>query len=123
MHKIMYIVLLLISALSVGQKNNNEISKSDDFKNLMNLYKIANQEKYNIDYYSIQIYNGNYKKSDSLFKFSKDYFISDSIYLFYETPNYKVQLGKFWEKIEAQKKLKEVQKKFKSAFILKPKSN
>ena len=121
MHKIMYIILLLISTLSFGQEINNEISKSEDFKKLLNLYKIANQEKYNVDYYSIQIYNGNYKEADSLFKFSKSFFISDSIYLFYETPNYKVQVGKFWDKLKAQKKLKEIQKKFKSAFILKPK--
>ena len=121
MHKIMYIILLLISTLSFGQEINYEISKSENFKKLLNLYKIANQEKYNVDYYSIQIYNGNYKEADSLFKFSKDFFVSDSIYLFYETPNYKVQVGKFWDKLKAQKKLKEIQKKFKSAFILKPK--
>ena len=121
MHKIMYIILLLISTLSFGQEINNEISKSENFKKLLNLYKTANQEKYNVDYYSIQIYNGNYKEADSLFKFSKGFFISDSIYLFYETPNYKVQVGKFWDKLKAQKKLKEIQKKFKSAFILKPK--
>ena len=121
MHRIMYIILLLISTLSFAQEINNEISKSENFEKLLILYKIANQEKYNIDYYSIQIYNGNYKKADSLFKFSKDFFISDSIFLFYETPNYKVQVGKFWDKLKAQKKLKEIQKKFKSAFILKPK--
>ena len=107
----MYIILLLISTLSFGQEINNEISKSENFKKLLNLYKIANQEKYNVDYYSIQIYNGNYKEADSLFKFSKGFFISDSIYLFYETPNYKVQVGKFWDKLKAQKKLKEIQKK------------
>ena len=121
MYKIMYIILLLISTLSFSQKINNEVSKSENFKKLLNLYKIANKEKYNADYYSLQIYNGNYKEADSIFKFSKNFFISDSVYLFYETPNYKVQLGKFWDKLKAQKKLKEIQKKFKSAFILKPK--
>ena len=117
----MYIILLLISTLSFSQKINNEVSKSENFKKLLNLYKIANKEKYNADYYSLQIYNGNYKEADSIYKFSKNFFISDSVYLFYETPNYKVQLGKFWDKLKAQKKLKEIQKKFKSAFILKPK--
>ena len=121
MHKIMYIILLLISTLSFSQKIDNEVSKSENFKKLLNLYKIANKEKYNADYYSLQIYNGNYKEADSIYKFSKNFFISDSVYLFYETPNYKVQLGKFWDKLKAQKKLKEIQKKFKSAFILKPK--
>ena len=121
MHKIMYMILLLISTLSFCQETDIEISKSEVFKNLLNLHKIASEEKHNIDYYSVQIYNGNYKDADSIYNFCKNVFVSDSIFLFYETPNYKVQVGKFWDKLKAQKKLKEIQKKFKSAFILKPK--
>ena len=121
MHKIMYTILLLISTLSFCQETDIEISKSEVFKNLLNLHKIASEEKHNIDYYSVQIYNGNYKDADSIYNFCQNVFVSDSIFLFYETPNYKVQVGKFWDKLKAQKKLKEIQKKFKSAFILKPK--
>ena len=121
MHKIMYMILLLISTLSFCQETEIEISKSEVFKNLLNLHKIASEEKHNIDYYSVQIYNGNYKDADSIYNFCQNVFVSDSIFLFYETPNYKVQVGKFWDKLKAQKKLKEIQKKFKSAFILKPK--
>ena len=43
-----------------------------------------------------------------------------SIFFFFETPNYKVHVGKFKSKIEAQKRLRNVSKDFKSAFILKP---
>ena len=121
MHKIMYTILLLISTLSFCQETDIEISKSEVFKNLLNLHKIASEEKHNIDYYSVQIYNGNYKDADSIYNFCQNVFVSDSIFLFYETPNYKVQVGKFWDKLKAQKKLKEIQRKFKSAFILKPK--
>ena len=121
MHKIMYTILLLISTLAFCQENDVEISKGKVFENLMNLHKIASKEKHNIDYYSIQVYNGNYKDADSLFQYSKKLFSTDSIFLFYETPNYKVQVGKFWDKLKAQKKLRQIQKKFKSAFILKPK--
>ena len=121
MHKIMYTILLLISTLSFCQETDIEISKSEVFKNLLNLHKNASEEKHNIDYYSVQIYNGNYKDADSIYNFCQNVFVSDSIFLFYETPNYKVQVGKFWDKMKAQKKLKDIQKKFKSAFILKPK--
>ena len=121
MHKIMYTILLLISTLSFCQETDVEISKSEVFKNLLNLHKISSEEKHSIDYYSIQIYNGNYKDADSIYNFCQNVFVSDSIFLFYETPNYKVQVGKFWDKLKAQKKLKEIQGKFKSAFILKPK--
>ena len=121
MHRIMYTILLLISTLGFCQEDDIEISKSKVFKSLLNLHKIASEEKHNIDYYSVQIFSGNYKDADSIYKFSHDLFVSDSIFLFYETPNYKVQVGKIWEKLKAQKKLQEIQKKFKSAFLLKPK--
>ena len=121
MHKVMYTILLLISTLGFCQEAEIEIGGSEVFNKLLNLHKIASEEKHSIDYYSVQIYNGNYKDADSIYNFSQKLFISDSIFIFYETPNYKVQVGKFWDKMKAQKKLKEIQKKFKSAFILKPK--
>lgn len=123
MYKIMYTILMLISTLSFCQESDIEISKSKVFKDLLNIHKIASEEKHNIDYYSVQIYNGNYKDADSLFQHTKELFTTDSIFLFYETPNYKVQVGKFWDKLKAQKKLKQIQKNFKSAFILKPKGS
>ena len=52
--------------------------------------------------------------------FVKDNYLKDSIYFFFETPNYKVQVGKFQSKIDAQKKLRLVIKDFRAAFILKP---
>ena len=121
MHKIMYTILLLISTLGFCQEAEIEMSSNEVFNKLLNLHKIASEEKHSIDYYSVQIYNGNYKDADSIYNFSQKLFISDSIFIFYETPNYKVQVGKFWDKMKAQKKLREIQKKFKSAFILKPK--
>ena len=123
MHKIMYRILLLISTLTFCQENEVEISQSEVFKKLLNLHKSASIEKHNTDYYSIQIYNGNYKDADSLFKYTKELFASDSVFLFYETPNYKVQIGKFWDKLKAQNKLRQIQKSFKSAFILRPKGS
>ncbi len=121
MHKVMYTILLLISTLGFCQEAEIEMGSSEVFNKLLNLHKIASKEKHNIDYYSVQIYNGNYKDADSIYNFSQKLFMSDSIFIFYETPNYKVQVGKFWDKMKAQKKLREIQKKFKSAFILKPK--
>ena len=69
MHKVMYTILLLISTLSFCQETDIEISKSEVFKNLLNLHNIASEEKHNIDYYSVQIYNGNYKDADSIYNF------------------------------------------------------
>ena len=38
----------------------------------------------------------------------------------YETPNYKIWVGNFYNQLEADKKLIEIRKKFRSAFIFRP---
>ena len=103
-----------------SQNLNQKINENPKFLKLIELSKIANNEYFRSSYFSIQVYSGTYKEADSIMNFVKDKYISDSIYFFFETPNYKVQLGKYKSKIEAQKSLREVSKVFKSAFILKP---
>tara|TARA_B100000989_G_scaffold240606_1_gene187486 strand:- start:332 stop:727 length:396 start_codon:yes stop_codon:yes gene_type:complete len=103
-----------------SQNLNQKINDNSKFLKLIELSKIANNEYFRSSYFSIQVYSGTYKEADSIMNFVKDKYINDSIYFFFETPNYKVQLGKYKSKIEAQKSLREVSKVFKSAFILKP---
>ena len=86
----------------------------------MDLSKNANNEYFNSNYFSIQVYSGVFKEADSILNFVNDKYLNDSIFFFFETPNYKVQVGKFKSKIEAQKKLRSVIKDFRAAFILKP---
>ena len=38
----------------------------------------------------------------------------------YETPNYKVWVGNYYTQLEADKRLIEIRKKFRSAFIFRP---
>ena len=103
-----------------SQNLNQKINENPKFLKLIELSKIANNEYFRSSYFSIQVDSGTYKEADSIMNFVKDKYINDSIYFFFETPNYKVQLGKYKSKIEAQKSLREVSKVFKSAFILKP---
>jgi hypothetical protein len=90
------------------------------FKKLLDLSKESNNEYFNSNYFSIQVYSGSYKKADSILNFVRNNYLNDSIFFFFETPNYKVQVGKFQSKIDAQKKLRLVIKDFRAAFILKP---
>ena len=70
----------------------------------------------------VEEFNNDDDDDDNEDNFVKEKYTNDSIYFFFETPNYKVHLGKYKSKIEAQKSLREVSKVFKSAFILKPNS-
>ena len=117
-----YLILLffLISLQSFSQNLSSKINEDEKFIKLLKLSKEANSEYFKSNFFSIQVYSGQYKQADSVLKFVNEKYLNDSIFFFFETPNYKVQVGKFKSKIEAQKKLRLVIKDFKAAFILKP---
>ena len=116
----LYVIFLAISCTVFSQDFNSKINENPKFKKLLELSKKANNEYFKSNYFSIQVFSGNYKNADSILNFVKDEYLNDSIFFFFETPNYKVHVGKFKSKIEAQKRLRNVLKDFKSAFILKP---
>ena len=117
-----YLIMLffLISLQSFSQNLSSKINEDEKFIKLLKLSKEANSEYFKSSFFSIQVYSGQYKQADSILKFVNEKYLNDSIFFFFETPNYKVQVGKFKSKIEAQKKLRSVIKDFKAAFILKP---
>jgi hypothetical protein len=86
----------------------------------MKLKKEVNQEDFTSGQYTIQVYNGTYENGTELMKMliSENEF-KDIIFSF-ETPYYKIRIGKYVSKIKAIKELKKIKKKIPSAFILKP---
>ena len=110
------LIFLIINIIIFSQKINDDT----DFKRLLVLSKEANNEYFKSNYYSIQVFSGKYDEADSIYNFLKEKYKNDSIYLFFETPNYKVHIGRFKNIVKVQKKLRIIIKDFNAAFILKP---
>lgn len=93
-----------------------QINQSDAIKQLIEIKKeIAQNERT----FQIQIYSGKiYEANDEITKASES--ISLPITLVFETPNYKVRIGKFRYRIQAEKALQEIKKEYPSAFIISP---
>ncbi|WP_224485052.1 SPOR domain-containing protein [Robertkochia aurantiaca] len=70
--------------------------------------------------YRIQIYNGTLKDAQEALKEFRKAFEDLPSDITFETPNYKVRVGKFRNRLEADRYLLEVKKEFPSAFLLKP---
>ncbi|WP_228852646.1 SPOR domain-containing protein [Aegicerativicinus sediminis] len=73
--------------------------------------------------YRIQIFSGDRsgaEKSRSEFQSSYGQFPSN---ITFETPNYKIWVGNFRTRLEADRALLDIKKKFPSAFIFRPKKN
>ena len=113
-------IIFLISISSFSQNGKIRLNQDPKLTELMKLKKEVNQEDFTSGQYTIQVYNGTYENGTELMKMliSENEF-KDIIFSF-ETPYYKIRIGKYVSKIKAIKELKKIKKKFPSAFILKP---
>ena len=121
--KFFFLLFLFFSWQSFSQNFTTKVNDKVEFKKLLDFSEKANSEYFSSNYFSIQVFSGVYKEADSVLNIIKNNYLNDSIFFFFETPNYKVQIGKFQSKVEAQKKLRSIIKEFKAAFILKPNNN
>ncbi len=72
------------------------------------------------DRYKIQLYYGNLNKANDIMRSSKESFPQWDSSIQWETPNYKVWMGNYRTRLEADRVLKEVHSVFPNAFIFKP---
>ena len=113
-------MLISKSSTVFAQSKNLDIEVSDEVEKLISLKISINKNKYQKNYYAIQLYNGNYKRAKEIMLEFKKKFPEWESRLSFDTPNYKVRVGNFKEFIEASKKLDFIRKMYPSAFLLKP---
>ena len=70
--------------------------------------------------YRVQLYNGNNAQAQKVIKKAKATFPQWETDLKWETPDFKVWIGNFRNKLETDRALKEIKKEFVGAFSFKP---
>lgn len=90
---------------------------------LMELKTRLQKENKLTDGYTIQLFYGNLNKANTTINEYRNKYNSWPASIEYETPNYKVWVGNFYSRLEADRALIEVRTSFPSAFILKPGKN
>lgn len=118
-------ILLLFPMLALTQNINAQdqnitLNQDPKFEQLLNDKRKINTSISTNDTYKIQIFSG---KSDeakkTLSNFKREFNNIDGTIIF-NTPNYKVVVGNFKTRIEAERNLEEIRKKYKSVFLIKP---
>lgn len=110
----------LFSLLSFSQQATLTINEDPILSQMLKTQKEMEKEnKFSIGY-TIQLYYGELNKANDIIKKYRSDFSDWPASLEYETPNYKVWAGNFSSRIEAERALIQIQRKFSSAFILKP---
>ncbi|MEL6303401.1 MAG: SPOR domain-containing protein [Bacteroidota bacterium] len=100
-----------------AQEGSITIEQDPKIDQLLSLYSQVNS---NMGHYQIQVGFGSYQKAQNLKTRVESDFPGWYSKIEFESPTYRVRLGKFKTKLEAERKYLEVRKKYPEAMLLKP---
>ena len=103
-----------------AQDEKVSVSQNPKFENLLNEKRKLNTSIIVNDVYKIQIYYGDSETSKKILTdFKRDFLDFDGTIVF-NTPAYKVWVGNYKTRIEAEKNLLVFKKRYPNAFVIKP---
>ena len=122
MRKVLFFFLFSVAMVFKTSAQNDSIIINQDSKlsKVLELKKIVNQEAFTSGQYTVQIFSGNFKDYQELLNSINEEKEFEEVFFSFETPYYKIRVGKYVSKIKAIKELKKIKKKYPSAFILQP---
>lgn len=114
------IVFSFLATKTFSQESKNNINQDPRFEQLLNEKRKINSSIIISDRFKIQIFTGDSETSKkALQEFRKNIKNIDATIVF-QTPIYKVWVGNFKTRIEAEKKLSDFKKRYPNAFLIKP---
>ena len=111
---------IVLSSTTRGQEKPSKIETSPEVIALIERKIEINKAVFENQYYAIQLYYGNNTAANRILKDFKFNFPDWEAELSFETPNYKVRVGRFKDLNIAHQKLEEIRKVYPSAFLLEP---
>jgi hypothetical protein len=115
-------LLLICGSISpiFGQENKVQINQDPKIEELIKIKKSIDSEQFSDQYYAIQLYYGNYTAAKKIVEDFNLNFEGIETSLIFETPNYKVRVGRFKNLNKANLLLEEIKKTYPGAFLLEP---
>jgi len=119
--KVFLTLIMITLAYNINAQDQNlTLNQDPKFEQLLNDKRKINTSLTTNETYKIQIFSGKSEEAKkTLSDFKREYSDIDGTIIF-NTPNYKVLVGNFKTRIEAERNLVEIKKKYKSVFLIKP---
>jgi len=102
-----------------AQQGTVTVSQDSEIVELLALKKSLEKQNKLTDGFTIQLYYGELTNANSALRKYRASFSAWPADIEYETPNYKVWVGNFSSRLEADRALLEIQTKFPAAFSIK----
>jgi hypothetical protein len=117
---ISFLFVVFSISKSRAQHQNREHSQNQKIEQLLIEKRKINLSLAIENAYKIQIFNGsNELAKRQLIMFKQEFTTIDAILVF-NSPNYKVWVGNFKNRLDAERNLIEIKKKFSNALLIKP---
>ncbi len=114
------LTFVILNSFSTVNAQSVTVSQDDNFEQLLNEKRRINSSITINNRYKIQIFNGNSESSKkALIDFKREFKNYDATIIF-STPAYKVIVGNFKTRIEAERNLNLVRKKYPNSILIKP---
>jgi uncharacterized protein YxjI len=118
---IFYSMILSLSVFySKAQIIKNTANNDSKIEQLLNEKRKINSSIALNDRYKIQIFSGESEKAKKMLVLFKQEFKEIDATIVFNTPNYKVWVGNFKTRMEAERNFVEIKKKYKNVLLIKP---
>ncbi|MEO0572381.1 MAG: SPOR domain-containing protein [Bacteroidota bacterium] len=114
---VVFLFFLSSATYIYAQEGTVTIEQNPKIDQLVKVYNKVNSNK---GYYQIQVGFGSYQKAQNLKSQVEIDFPGWYSKIEFQEPTYRVRLGKFQDPLEAERRFREVRKKYPSAMLLKP---
>ena len=114
------LTLLITSSYMNAQDSKVRVSHDPKFEQLLNEKRKSNVSITVNDRYKIQIFSGDSENAKKTLRGFKQEFTDIDGTIVFNTPNYKVWIGNFKTRIEAERNLIDIKKKYKNVLLIKP---
>jgi len=118
---IMCLFALFSSEFTLAQSGELTVNQDAKIGQLLELKKEMEKDNKLGDGFTIQLYYGNLSKANSVLRNYRNKYASWPASIEYETPNYKVWVGSFDSRLNADRALLEIHRNFHAAFVLRVK--
>lgn len=115
------ISLLLNTPKLIAQSGIVKIEQDSIITQLMDTKIKIDTENYTSKFFTIQLFYGDNERAQELYENFKENYPDWEANLSFETPNYKVQVGRFKEYYFGLNKLNQIKKAYPAAFLLETK--
>ena len=122
MKKLFYILAVVFTTSAIYAQNGKiSIEQDSKIDELLEIYKKSLDKT---DYYRIQVgFVSNNQKAQEIKSNVEIDFPELPSQIDFDSPTYRIRVGRFKSKLEAERKFNEVRKKYPNAMLLKPKKS